>query len=194
MRRYSSLIAITGGIGAGKSVVSETLRCMGFSVYDCDHNAKRLMDVDHEIQHRLCDEIHHNTVKDGIINRKLISEIVFNDVDKLQMLNNIVHEAVRHDLSDWVSYHSNEKKIFVETAILYQSHLDQMVHEVWEVLAPANVRINRVMERNSMTRDEVIKRIDKQDSYIPPKKHERIYTILNDGTTPILPQIHSLLR
>ncbi|MDE6436166.1 MAG: dephospho-CoA kinase, partial [Muribaculaceae bacterium] len=93
------LIAITGGIGSGKSVVSRVLRAMGYPVYDCDSQAKAIMDADAEIHRRLCSEIDAAVVTDGVIDRKRLAEIVFNDKAKLAVLNAIVHSAVKAHLA-----------------------------------------------------------------------------------------------
>jgi dephospho-CoA kinase len=185
------LIAITGGIGSGKSVVSRIVAMMGYDVYDCDSRAKRLMDTDDVIKARLQQEIHPQCVLDGCIDRKRLAEIVFSDADRLEKLNAIVHSAVRDDLRKWAQLQG--KVSFVETAILYQSELDRMVDCVWEVEAPLDLRISRVMERNSVSREEVLARISAQDSFIPSRHHPLVIPIINDGMMPLLPQIEAQL-
>lgn len=188
------LTAITGGIGSGKSVVSRILAAMGFKVYDCDREAKRLMDVNAAIKTALCHEIHPDCVdSDGRIDRCRLSEIVFRDAAALERLNRIVHAAVRADLSEWCGQNSGQNRLFVETAILYQSGLDAMVDNVWAVEAPLDLRIERVMARNSLSREQVLARITSQDSYIPPTTHPSVISLINDGYYPILPQIEELL-
>ena len=83
--------------------------------------------------------------------------------------------------------------MFVETAILYQSHLDKMVDEVWEVHAPEELRVNRVMLRNGLDREKVMARIDAQKSYNPARRHAVVHEIVNDGSVPVLPQVEKLL-
>lgn len=185
------LVAISGGIGCGKSVIATILRKMGYHVYDCDDRAKRLMDNDSAILARLAEEIDREVVVDGVIDRKRLSEIVFVDTAKLDRLNEIVHGAVRSDITAWVA-DTDGDTLFVETAILYQSGLDRMVDEVWEVVAPQELRIERVMGRNGCTREEVVARIKAQDVEIE-QPHGKTFEIVNDGFIPILPQIESLL-
>ena len=187
------LIAITGGIGAGKSVVSRILRAMGYEVYDTDREAKRLMDRSADIKRRLCDEISPLAINiDGSINRQHLASVVFADDAKLSVLNAIVHGAVRDDIHCWHSLPHSRDVIFVETAILYQSRLDSIVDEVWDVIAPEELRIARVMSRNNCTRESVTARIASQN-YVPNTPHSKICTIANDGVTPLLPQILNLL-
>lgn len=189
----TQLIAITGGIGAGKSVVSEILRKLGYPVFDCDSEAKRLMDTSVDIKAELREKISKQAVlEDGTIDRPLISSIVFNDPAKLGALNSIVHSAVISEIGKWRQAHSDKDKLFVETAILYQSRLDQIVDCVWEVIAPEELRIIRVIKRNNCNQEEVIARI-KSQNYIPENPHSNIKTIINDDFTPLLPQIQTQL-
>ena len=159
-------IAICGGIGSGKSIVSRILTVLGFDVYDCDSEAKRLMDADDAIKDAIAREIAGECIVDGTIDRPRLAGIVFSDSVKLEALNAIVHAAVRRHLAAWIEARTGRPK-FIETAILYQSGLDRMVDEVWEVTAPADVRIARVMARNSMSAAEVKARIDAQDAFPP---------------------------
>lgn len=186
------LIAITGGIGSGKSIISDILRAMGHKVYDCDTRAKALMDTDESIKNDLIDLISIDAVRnDRTIDRKLLSEIVFNDPDALSRLNFIVHKAVRADLRRWRDT-SSDKTVWVETAILYASRLDREVDEVWEVTAPTELRVQRVMKRNSMSREQVLARISSQ-STTAAQLNPLTKAIVNDGVEPVLPQILSLL-
>ena len=186
------LIAITGGIGSGKSVISDILRAMGHKVYDCDTRAKALMDTDESIKDDLINLISIDAVRsDRTIDRNLLSEIVFNDPDALSRLNSIVHKAVRADLRRWRDT-SSDKTVWVETAILYASRLDREVDEVWEVTAPTELRVQRVMKRNSMSREQVLARISSQ-STTAAQLHPLTKSIVNDGVEPVLPQILSLL-
>lgn len=186
------LIAITGGIGSGKSVISDILRAMGHKVYDCDTRAKALMDTDESIKDDLINLISIDAVRsDRTIDRKLLSEIVFNDPDALSRLNSIVHKAVRADLRRWRDT-SSDKTVWVETAILYASRLNREVDEVWEVTAPTELRVQRVMKRNSMSREQVLARISSQ-STTAAQLHPLTKNIVNDGVEPVLPQILSLL-
>lgn len=191
-------IAIAGGIGSGKSVVSRALAAMGMVVYDCDSRARRLMDSDPAIHRQIAASIAPDVIADSSINRKRLAEIVFADGEMLKRLNAIVHHHVRADISHCVEELRRSgyaKQFFVETAILYESQLDRMVDAVWMVDAPVELRIRRVMARNAMTRAEVEARIASQhgvadsESTTPPTE-----IIVNDGVTPILPQLWQLLQ
>ncbi len=187
----SKLIAIVGGIGSGKSVVSDVLRSLGYKVYDCDSKAKTIMDSSSEIHRQLCTEIHPQAVVAGVINRQLISKVVFNDEAALKKLNAIVHKFVLDDLNLWSkSFAVDSKPLFVETAIPRSSHIIYMVDEVWEVCAPTDVRISRVIKRNNISREQVVARIAKQEIEL---NVANAHSIQNDGRHPILPTINELL-
>ena len=191
MKKY--LIGITGGIGSGKSIIASILQILGYKVYDCDNAAKLLMDNNHEIKTAISTHISPLAVsKNGDINRQLLADIVFNDNELLNILNKIVHGAVFSDILSWKEKEQHNI-LFVETAILYTSGINHIVDEVWEVIAPENTRINRVVARNNTTPDKVKSRIATQQ--FPNKlKHPNTQVINNDDSLLILPQILHLLN
>lgn len=183
-------IALSGGIGCGKSTVARVLKAMGYQIYDCDSKAKVLMDTSDEIKRRIKEEISAEAIVDNAIDRAVLGNIVFNNPDALLKLNEIVHHAVRNDINCWLS--GNDWVCFIETAILYQSHIDCMVDEVWDVQAPMDIRIKRVMDRNGFTPEQVKSRIDSQQ-FTPERLHNNVHAINNDNTSALLPQIEALL-
>lgn len=189
------IIAISGGIGSGKSVVSRIVAVMGYAVYDCDSEAKRLMDSSNEIKTAIAEEISTDCIDShGLIDRPKLSGYVFCDKKKLDALNRIVHGAVREDFARWCDRHKDDAMLFVETAILYQSGMDAMVDEVWEIEATRQTRISRVMSRNGLTSQQVESRIASQDAFIPSHLHPHTSHIDNNGILPLLPQIIPLLQ
>lgn len=194
MSSTNKLIAISGGIGSGKSVVAKILRLLGYEVYDCDSEAKRLMDESAEIKDSLRKLIGECVINaDLSINRRQLAEIVFSDSEKLLTLNGIVHGAVKNDILTWrETRRSKIEPLFVETAILYQSGIDKIVDYVIEVTAPIEIRMQRVMNRNGFNREEVLKRIESQQiqQFTP---HSNIIYVDNSGDQPLLPQITALL-
>lgn len=197
MIKNSPLICISGGIGSGKSVVCRILRMTGHIVFDCDDEARRIMDYDPEIHKRIASEVEPAAVCGGIIDRKILAATVFNNPERLECLNSIVHKAVIAELlrrHETFAIANTGKPYFVETALLYQSGLNELVDAVWEVDAPAPLRTERVMQRNGLSRAEVEARIASQvytltaGTHIPPT-----IRIINDGRIPLLPQILSLI-
>lgn len=188
------LIAITGGIGSGKSVVARLVQVMGHEVYDCDSRAKALMTENDEVRHRLIEafgtETYHN---DGTLNRQHLSEVAFSDDKALARLNGTVHPATARDMQQWAQRQadSGARVAFVETALLRTAGLDRLVDEVWHVTAPASVRIPRVMARSGLTEQQVRERIAAQSVEDALATGEQ--PIINDDVTAVLPQVLNLL-
>ena len=189
------LIAITGGIGSGKSVVSRMLQVMGYNVYDCDSRAKALMINDLEVRKQLQMAFGDETyLDDGTLNRQHLSRVAFADADKLSRLNGIVHPATARDMRRWADEQAQQGAAlsFVETALLRTAGLDRMVDGVWHVSAPTSVRIDRVMKRSGLTAQQVKDRIAAQT--IEDQLVEGEQSIINDNTTALLPQVMQLLN
>lgn len=184
------LIAITGGIGAGKSVVSKILITSGWPVFDCDAQAKEIMANSPEIKKLIHDEVCPEAIVNGNIDRKVLSRKVFSDKESLKRLNSIVHSLVVKELTGWAK---GKEISFVETAILYESGIDRIVDEVWKVTAPEELRIERVIKRSNMTRAQVISRIESQKTELL-RSHNVVRQIINDGASSLLFQIHELLK
>ncbi|MCM1520972.1 MAG: dephospho-CoA kinase [Lachnoclostridium sp.] len=182
-------IAITGGIGSGKSIVASIVSRLGYHVYDTDSQARQLMDTTPAIIARIADEISHDAIIDGRIHRPTLASIVFNDPELLARLNTIVHAAVRSHFISWRASLPSAT-VFIESAILYESGFDDLADHVWLVTSPEELRITRVMRRNALTEPQVRARIASQ-APIPLTPDTTI--LLNDDTTPLLPQILPLL-
>lgn len=204
---HTQLIALVGGIGSGKSVVSRILRVLGYDVYDCDSQAKILMSESDYIKRHIFEEIAENAVecrnrdwRTAKINKQVLSDIVFNNAEKLAILNSLVHEAVKLDVQQW--WHWNIKRhhkriAFVETAILYTSGLDAIVDGIWYIKAPEELRILRATSRDTVPRHKIIERINSQRA-----EHRMLETAVcngkciiidNDNCHALLPQIMKLI-
>ena len=182
---------IVGGIGAGKSVVRRIVSAMGYPVYDCDSRAKSIMDSDPAIHTELCAHIHPHAVANGVINRPLISEIVFADKTRLAALNSIVHTHVTADLLAWIDQPPGAR-CFVETAIPKSSALDKILTDAWIITAADDVRISRVIERSHLSADQIRSRIASQMSETQGLECTA-FTIYNDPESSLLSQINSLI-
>lgn len=182
-------IAITGGIGSGKSMVATMLRVMGHPVYDCDSRAKALMDNSMPIKKVLQEEFGKDVVVGNIIDRHVLAGKVFGNEGALKKLNSIVHPAVAKDFEDWAA--KQGRSVFVESAILSSSGLDAVVDRIWQVVAPEAIRIERVMARSKLSEIEVRNRIAAQAEEAKILKMSSL--IINDGKTAVLPQVMALL-
>lgn len=185
------LIAICGGIGSGKSVISHILTLMGYEVYDCDSRAKALMDGSEEIKAELCNAFGDEVLtSDCRINRKYLSEKIFGNKESLSRVNSIVHPRVVAEIIS-LAQNCQSDYYFFETALPQESGLDKVADEVWLVTAPVEERIARVQLRNGLSRQQVLSRINSQDySNI---QNENVKTIVNDGVQSVLCQLIKLL-
>lgn len=186
------LIGLTGGIGTGKSTVARILRLRGYEVYDCDLEAKRLMDESLEVRRSLRDRWGEDIYSaEDELDRRKVAQYVFADRREKAWLDSLVHGLVRDDVKRWVDTHTDYRHdtVFVESAILFTSGLAGMCQEVWEVTAPLDIRLERVMQRSGLTREQALARIDAQreEQKICQSRHTR--QIVNDGTTPLLDAI-----
>ncbi len=160
------MIGICGGIGSGKSVVSRVLRLRGEAVYDCDLEAKRIMDGSREVLDALNGRYGEEVCPaGGPICRPELAKRVFGSDEERLWLNSLVHRLVREDVARWHAYQMKmgAKRCFVESAILATSGLAKMCEEIWMVTASEDVRIARVMERDSLGEDAIRKRIQSQE-------------------------------
>lgn len=186
------LVAITGGIGSGKSVVSHIVSTMGYGVYDTDANAKRLMNVSNCIRKSLINHFGPQVyTSDGVLDRAYLASVVFGNQAQLLFLNSVVHPAVATDVMDWAEKQRG-KVTFVETALLHASGLAAKVDAVWRVTAPEDVRVARVMKRNGITAQAVRDRIKAQQTEEVPFGGEQV--VVNDGCCALLPQVVELLK
>lgn len=184
---------LTGGIGSGKSTVAEIFAWLGIPVYNSDLEAKRLMTEDKELVASISGLLGPESYqKDGSLNRSWIAGLIFKDETLLTQLNGLVHPRVFEDFNRWKL---NQRSYYVikESALLLKTLHSQPVDKVIAVVAPEEVRISRVMERDKMTREQVLQRIRNQDD---DQDYRRVadYLILNDGNMPCLPQILGIHR
>lgn len=184
---------LTGGIGSGKSTVAEVFAWLGIPVYNSDLEAKRLMTEDKKLVASISGLLGPESYqKDGSLNRNWIAGLIFKDETLLTQLNGLVHPRVFEDFNRWKL---NQRSYYVikESALLLKTLHSQPVDKVIAVVAPEEVRISRVMERDKMTREQVLQRIRNQDD---DQDYRRVadYLILNDGNMPCLPQILGIHR
>lgn len=193
---HTSLTAIAGGIGSGKSVVSRMLSAMGRPVYDCDSRARKIMDVSEGIRRRIADEISGDVFdSNGAIDRSKLAAIVFDDKASLSRLNKIVHKAVIDDILSWLeALPETETVAWVESAIIYESGIDRIVDCVWEVEAPVDLRIERVKRRSGLSTEQVRSRIESQRLPAAQIPHPNVHRLINDDVVAVLPQVLSLLN
>ena len=157
-------VGVTGGIGSGKSTVCELFAQQGVAVYDCDSEAKRLMAEDEAVRSAIVEAFGEEAYAGGELNRQFLAEKVFGSEEQLSKLNAIVHPAVREDFARWCADHSSEAYVMMESAILFDAGFESEVDLTLAVLAPRELRVMRVCNRNGMTPEQVEQRIAHQMS------------------------------
>ena len=186
------IIGITGGIGSGKSTIAKVFISMGFPVYNSDTRAKELInsniDVIDSIKQEFGDDIYSS---EGLYRKKMAS-IVFSDSDKLQKLNSIVHPAVGLDFDKWANS-QNTSFVLKEAAILFETGIYKSLDKTILVTCPKEERINRVMKRDSATKEAIEARMNSQWSE-EKKKELADYIIDNSGEEMVIPQVISLIN
>lgn len=185
-------LAITGGIGSGKSVVSEILKLYGIPVYIADDESKRLTESSEEIREKLTEKFGNDIYEGGKLNKPLLASIIFNDKEKLKTVNSIIHPVVRADLSEWLESYADSKIIASESAILFESGFNAMFDKVITVYTPLEIRIKRIMSRNNTSYDNAKQRIESQ---MPDEEKVKLsdFVIDNSGNISLLQQIESVL-
>jgi len=179
------IIGITGGIGGGKSTFSEFLREKGYVVYDTDREAKRLQNEHPEICRQLMAEFGNEIYDEsGQLDRKRLANLVFKNPQLLSKLNEIVHPIVEQDFLEWQKKYARKKNLFIESAILFESGFDKLTDKIIVVTAPENVRIQRVVERDGVTHEQVRARIANQMS--EAEKIKRADFVLNSDGKRVL--------
>lgn len=188
------IIGITGGIGSGKSVVSRILRLNGFPVYDCDSEARILMESSAMLKSDLCAILGNDIYTDSChLDRKRMAGLIFSDHQLLMRVNKVVHSAVKDDFMRFARKVVS-RKVFCESAILGSSGFADMCSRIWLVEAPEFVRINRVRHRNGMDEEEIRQRMHAQRDEFSLLPSDKIVCVPNDGMTELLPFILGLLH
>ena len=179
------VVAITGGIGSGKSYVCRLFGERGIRVYDCDSAAKRLMHNSLQLQERLTRLIGNDTYIDGQLNKAAVASFMMKSDDNVKAVNAIVHPAVADDFfeSDYT---------WMETAILYDCGFDRYADIVIAVVAPVETRISRIMQRDGISRDKALEWIAKQMDQDEVRRRAD-HIVVNDGIHDLSQQIERIL-
>lgn len=180
------IIGLTGGIGSGKSVVAKIFSVLGIPVYDADSAARKLMNEHPEIRKQLTGYFGTDAYINEQLNRAYIASIVFQNPEKLEWLNALVHPHTIEDAARWAAA-QHAPYVIKEAALMFESASFHHTDAVIGVSAPQHIRIHRVMQRDKTTREDVLKRMERQlDEDIKMKLCD--YIIVNDEQQAVLPQ------
>lgn len=180
-------IGLTGGIGSGKSTIAKIFSVLGIPVWDADKHAKWIMENDPELKQKLLFYFGEAVFDGNHLQRSYLANIVFNQPEKLELLNSLVHPAAIAQAEKWMKEQTSAY-VIKEAALLFESgsvsHLDYVIG----VTAPRALRIQRVMLRDQISREEVVARMNRQiDDGIKMKLCN--WVIQNDQQQALLPQV-----
>ncbi|WP_116787470.1 dephospho-CoA kinase [Flavobacterium psychrotrophum] len=157
----TKVLGLTGGIGSGKTTIAHVFEELGVPVYYADDEAKKILYLP-EVLPELKENFGDAVFVDGRPDRAKIAAVVFADKEKLQALNNIIHPRVAQHFNNWLQAHNNYKFVIKEAAILFESGSYKQCDDIILVTAPTEDRVQRVMQRDGTTREQVLQRIANQ--------------------------------
>ncbi|MBR5736227.1 MAG: dephospho-CoA kinase [Bacteroidales bacterium] len=188
-----AIIGCTGGIGSGKTVVVKTFAGLGIPGYDCDSRAKELYDEDAGLLEEVIRIAGSDVVTEGRLDRKMLATKIFADRNLLSRLESVVHPAVLRDFYEWRQKQNTKLVIFESAILLDKPYLHETADFVLLVTAPEELRIERVMARDGLTREAVIQRMENQMSDEDRRKMADYILETNDRDA-IIPQLLSLIQ
>ncbi len=186
-------IGVTGGIGSGKSTVCKVFSILGAPVYNSDLAARRIMDENMHVRHKLNEAFGPAVFRGDVLDRKALADIVFNDPDLLNQLNEIVHPAVRADFMLWLGKHGHVPYIIKEAAIMFEAGMHRGLDTVILVTAPEKLRLHRIMLRDGESEESVRQRMASQ--WPDSKKYPLAGMVINndnrEAVLPVILKLHS---
>ncbi|MCP4460651.1 MAG: dephospho-CoA kinase [Cytophagales bacterium] len=186
------LVGITGGIGAGKSIVTKIFKTFGVLVYDADSRAKWLMANSESLTHSVQKLFGEESYSDEKLNRTHIAALAFHTPKLLDQLNALVHPEVERDLNEWVSKNSEQPYLVKEAALIFETGSYTKLDRIILVTAPKDVRIERVLSRDThRSKEDTLAIMDKQLTD-EEKRAKADIELINDGSTLLIPQILKL--
>ena len=182
-------IGITGGIGSGKTTVCKIFEVLGIPVFYADQVAKEIMITDKKLKRAVQNTFGEQSyTNEGVLNNKYLASIVFNDKKKLDVLNGIVHPAVFNAFDSWVLNQDGAPYIVKEAALLFESESYKTCDYCILIKAPIDLKIQRVMQRNPISVEEIKARMNRQ---FTDEKKEKMsdFVLINDEKQLLIPQI-----
>ena len=183
-------IGLTGGIGSGKSTVAKIFELLQVPVYYADEASRRLYHTDPELMAQIKKHFGEDMYSEGQLNRSKMAEIVFNDPQKLELLNQLVHPPTLRDAQEWIRA-QKAPYVIKEAALLFESGSAAGLDYIIGIQAPVAVRLKRVMDRDKTTREEVLSRMNRQiDEDIKMRLCD--FIIRNNEQELVIPQVLDL--
>lgn len=186
-------VGITGGIGVGKTYICNILKKMGYSIFSSDQVSKKIVSENTFVRDQIRNFFGEDIIENEKISREKLAIQVFSNRKKLKKLNEIVHPFVKKEFDNWMSKRYDEKVVFKEAAIIFETNSHKNLDYIVCVTAKLQDRINRVMKRDKVDSYSVKKRISMQMSQIE-KERLSDFVIFNSKDDLVLPQIIKVLK
>ncbi len=187
------IIGVTGGIGSGKSIVCKFMSIHNIPVYDADKEAKNLNDNSSIIKSKLIERFGNNIYTNEVLNKKKLANLIFNDKDNLQYVNSVIHSELATHFLNWIEKNKHCNLLAIDAAVLFESGFDKYVDKIVTVIAPIDIRIARVSDRDNLSSEQIKARIESQIS-----DKERIeksdFMITNDNKSSIIKQVNYIIN
>lgn len=184
-------LGVTGGIGSGKTSVCKVFRVLGVPVFSADYSARKIIDSDTGIREVINSIAGKDLYSSGSLDRTALATLIFNDNSLLMKVNSVIHPAVFEHFAEW------EKEqpypyVIMEAAILFESGASKLVDKIATIVAPVEERMNRVINRNKLTRSQVMERMNNQmdDESRVRMSDYVIYNSENDMIIPAILKLH----
>lgn len=193
------IVGLTGGIGSGKSTVTDYLISKGFHVLDADKIAREIVMPGSDMLIELSSVFGKEILQeDGSLDRKKLGMMVFSDAEKKETLDRLMHtrilEMIHERILEFREESAHSKVIFIDAALLFETGLSKSTDEIWVIDADDETRIRRIMARDGLQREEILKRIESQMTR--EEKNSRADVILDNSGEPeaLYRQIDELLK
>lgn len=186
-------VAITGNIGSGKTIVSKIFEVLGIPVFHADVEARLLYfqeEVKWQVRQHFGESAFTGTNE---VDTKKLAEIIFNDKNKLELINNIIHPLVFEKYQQWLSQYSELPYTLHESAIVFENKLEVRYDFIIAVSAPQEVRLERIIERDKVSEEAVKARMANQMNE-EEKNRRANFVIINDGKQLLIPQVLKIDR
>lgn len=183
-------IGLTSGIGAGKTTAAKIFELLGVPVYYADDAAKRLMNEDKNLKQQIIHHFGKEVYEGGLLNRKLLSSLVFGNPEKIALLNSIVHPVTIADSEKWMQRQSSSYAL-KEAALIFESNSHLQLDAVIGVSAPYELRLKRAMQRDGIGAADVEARMNRQMDEEEKMKRCQ-FVLINDEEQLLIPQVITL--
>lgn len=185
-------VGLTGGIGAGKSMVASFLNNIGIPVYNSDFKAKEILFSSQKVIELVGNNIDSEVISDNKIDKAKLTEIVFSNPEKLEILNNIIHPILLGDFNKWCDENNKNAIVVIEAAILFESGFYKHVDKTITVSSSEDNRISRVVKRDYVNEEQVVSRLKNQMTDNEREKFSD-FVIINEKRELVIPQILDIL-